>query len=88
VKQLSESQLNEAVPDEEYRLILPTVRHAITEVLVAHPGIPETPQEADDQLGVDRNYVVVVGSCSNLWVGGIGTELLGEPLDFIWPILM
>ena len=38
VTQLNEVQLDEPLPDEKYRVILPTVRHAITQVLVAHPA--------------------------------------------------
>ncbi len=38
VKQLSGSQLDEPLPDETYRILLPTVRHAITQVLIAHPS--------------------------------------------------
>ncbi len=38
VKGLSDFDLDRPLPDEEYRLILPTVRHAITQVLVAHPA--------------------------------------------------
>jgi len=36
VKRLNDSQLDEPLPDEKYRVILPTVRHAIIQVLVAH----------------------------------------------------
>jgi len=38
VKRLNDSQLDEPLPDEEYRVILPTVRHAVTQVLIAHPA--------------------------------------------------
>ena len=38
VNQLNELQLDEPLPDEKYRVILPTVRHAITQVLIAHPA--------------------------------------------------
>ncbi len=38
VEQLGETQLDAPLPDEKYRLILPTVRHALTQVLIAHPA--------------------------------------------------
>lgn len=38
VDRLNDSQLDSLLPDETYRLILPTVRHAITQVLIAHPA--------------------------------------------------
>lgn len=38
VEQLSDDQLDQTLPDENYRILLPTVRHAITQVLVAHPA--------------------------------------------------
>ncbi len=38
VKQLSDSQLDEPLSDEKYRILLPTVRHAITQILIAHPA--------------------------------------------------
>jgi len=36
VNQLSDSQLEQPLPDQRFRSILPTVRHALTQVLVAH----------------------------------------------------
>lgn len=38
VEQLSESQLDQPLPDEKYRTILPTVRHAVAQVLLGHPA--------------------------------------------------
>ena len=38
VDRLNDAQLDEPLPDEAYRIILPTVRHAITQVLIAHPA--------------------------------------------------
>ena len=36
VEQLDDSQLNAPFPDESYRVVFPTVRHALTQVLVGH----------------------------------------------------
>ena len=36
VDQLSDSRLDEPFPDESYRWVFPTVRHALTQVLVGH----------------------------------------------------
>ncbi len=36
VRALSDNQLDQPLPDENYRRVLPTIRHAITQVLVAH----------------------------------------------------
>ena len=36
VKSLNDAKLDAPLPDEEYRHILPTIRHAVTQVLVAH----------------------------------------------------
>ncbi|MEO1527370.1 MAG: DinB family protein, partial [Planctomycetota bacterium] len=36
VGELSETQFDQALPDETFRAVLPTVRHAITQVLVGH----------------------------------------------------
>ncbi|MCA9055146.1 MAG: DinB family protein [Planctomycetaceae bacterium] len=38
IEQPSEAQLDEPLPDATSRAILPTVRHAITQVLIAHPA--------------------------------------------------
>ncbi len=38
VEQLSKAQLDAPLSDEKYRVILPTVRHALTQVLIAHPA--------------------------------------------------
>ncbi|MGI9517779.1 MAG: DinB family protein [Pirellulaceae bacterium] len=38
VQQLDDSQLDQPLPDENFRTILPTIRHALTQVLVAHPA--------------------------------------------------
>jgi hypothetical protein len=38
VRQLSEAELDAPLPDEAYRVTLPTLRHAITQVLVGHPS--------------------------------------------------
>ena len=36
VEQLDDSRLDQLFPDESYHLVFPTIRHAITQVLVAH----------------------------------------------------
>jgi hypothetical protein len=36
VRRLNDSQLEEPLPDEKYRVLLPTIGHAITQVLTAH----------------------------------------------------
>lgn len=36
VERLDDSSLNEPFPDESYRVVFPTVRHALTQVLVGH----------------------------------------------------
>lgn len=36
VEQLTDAQLDTPFPDESYRPIFPTIRHALTQVLVAH----------------------------------------------------
>jgi hypothetical protein len=36
VEQLNESQLDEPFPDESYLEVFPTIRHALTQVLVGH----------------------------------------------------
>ena len=36
VEQLTASQLDAPLPDERFRFVLPTIRHAITQVLIAH----------------------------------------------------
>ncbi len=36
VHQLDDSHLDELFPDESYRVVFPTIRHAITQVLVGH----------------------------------------------------
>jgi hypothetical protein len=36
VVNMSDYQLNQPLPDEKYRNIMPTIRHALTQVLVAH----------------------------------------------------
>jgi hypothetical protein len=36
IEQLDDSQLDKAFPDPEYRSVFPTVRHALTQVLVGH----------------------------------------------------
>lgn len=36
LRKLSVGQLDQSLPDESFRKILPTVRHAVTQVLVAH----------------------------------------------------
>ena len=36
VRELSEAQLDQPLPDEAFRKVLPTIRHAITQVLIAH----------------------------------------------------
>lgn len=38
VGQLTSEQLDCPLPDERFRLILPTIRHALTQVLVGHTG--------------------------------------------------
>jgi hypothetical protein len=36
VEQLNDAHLDEPFPDESYRDVFPTIRHAITQVLVGH----------------------------------------------------
>lgn len=36
VQQLNDSQLDQLFPDESYRPVFPTIRHALTQVLVGH----------------------------------------------------
>ena len=36
VKQLNDSQLDQAFPVESYRPVFPTIRHALTQVLIGH----------------------------------------------------
>jgi hypothetical protein len=36
VDQLNDSHLDELFPDESYRVVFPTIRHALTQVLVGH----------------------------------------------------
>jgi hypothetical protein len=36
VEDLSEARLEEPFPDEPYRVVFPTIRHALTQVLVGH----------------------------------------------------
>lgn len=36
IESLSDSRLDEPFPDESYRVVFPTIRHAITQVLVGH----------------------------------------------------
>lgn len=38
IEQLDDSRLDEAFPDESYRVVFPTIRHALTQVLVGHTG--------------------------------------------------
>lgn len=38
VEQLSDAELDAPLSDENYRVILPTVGHALTQVLIAHPA--------------------------------------------------
>jgi hypothetical protein len=39
VKQLSDARLNEPFPDESYRYVFPTIRHAFTQVLIGHTAM-------------------------------------------------
>lgn len=36
VRRLSDRELDQPLPDESFRKVLPTVRHAVTQILVAH----------------------------------------------------